>query len=127
MGEKKADQFPRILEVSEKFNIILYSQTISVGLDVPSDLFHYGVHYFKNKTGSQIQFLQSIHRFRNIEEHVIYTQSMIRIEDNYCRELSVAEAYKNSFIIDDYKNIDQDERDEISMTMFAKTFYNCLG
>jgi len=52
MKEKKADQFPRITEVAEKFNIVLYSQTISVGLDVPSDLFHYGVHYFKNKTGS---------------------------------------------------------------------------
>ena len=52
MGDKKADQFPRLLEVAEKYNIILYSQTISVGVDVPSDLFHYGVHYFKNKTGS---------------------------------------------------------------------------
>lgn len=52
---------------------------------------------------------------------------MVRIEDNYCRELSVAEAYKNSYIVDEYRRISQEERDEISMTMFAKTYYNCLG
>jgi len=44
-------------EVSKHYNIILYRQTITVGLDIPNPDFKYAVHYFKNKTGNQIQFL----------------------------------------------------------------------
>lgn len=52
MREKKQLEFDNMLEVSKHYNIVLYSQTITVGLDINSDLFKYAVHYFKNKSGS---------------------------------------------------------------------------
>ena len=52
MREKKEIEFKTLLETSSKYNIILYSQTMTVGVDINLDLFKFGVHYFKNKTGS---------------------------------------------------------------------------
>jgi hypothetical protein len=52
MKEKKALEFPNMIEVSKHYNIVLYSQTITVGLDIPNIDFKYAVHYFKNKVGN---------------------------------------------------------------------------
>lgn len=38
---------------------------------------------------------------------------MIRLEDRYARDLSIADGYKKSFIVEEYKTVHQDERDEI--------------
>lgn len=52
MGDKKMTDFANMTDESDKWNIVLYSQTITVGVNIPNPKFTHGVHYFKNGTGS---------------------------------------------------------------------------
>ncbi len=52
MADKKDRDFSNMVEECNKYNIILYSQTITVGVNIPNEKFVYGVHYFKNGVGS---------------------------------------------------------------------------